>query len=185
MSSKIQAQSTKVWQILTNPETVNTYKNVVTTTWSILKESAILVWLMACLILVLIDWFWTNSIFAGQRVRVWVNSFDEPNTNQIASNVGKQLLSASKLSVASSISNARALLGLPEKKEPVLELSTQKTPEQVSGAVMPSPAVSPVSTPAPTTISSPESPPFSEPSTFNDSAAPAPVSDVNDDTEES
>lgn len=157
MSSKIQAQSAKVWQILTNPETTNTYKNVVTTTWQILKESAVLLWLILCLILVIIDWFWTNSIFAGRRFRVWVDSFEKSDTDHIASEAGKQLLAASKRSVANSISGARTLLGLPEKKEPALELPPQKEIKKESVSVSPTPsaAPSPAFAPEPTPLPTP------------------------------
>lgn len=145
MSNQISSQATKVWQIISAPDTATTYQQALSVTWTILREAAILVWLVLCLVLVAFDWFWTNSIYAGRRARLWVESFDQQDTNQMASEAGKALVTTSKNSLAFAISQARERLGLPEKQEPVLPV-VEKRPEPVAPVTAPTPTA----TPAPT-----------------------------------
>ena len=44
-------QARKLVDLLFNPETSTTYKNAALLTWEILKESARLVWLLFCVVL--------------------------------------------------------------------------------------------------------------------------------------
>ncbi|HHP7244699.1 MAG TPA: hypothetical protein ACFE0H_08445 [Elainellaceae cyanobacterium] len=184
MSSKIQNQSAKVWQILTNPKTAKTYKDAIVITWNILKETAVLLWLVVCLVLVATDWFWTNSILAGRRSRLWLSSLEGVDTSDLTSEAGKKLLSASKASVLGTISQAREQLGLPQKKEPVLAIPEQKEKEPASAEApspaptyaVPSPTPTPEQTPSPTTPSAapPPSEPPSEPSSSELSSSEPP-----------
>ncbi|MGJ3246095.1 MAG: hypothetical protein ACFE0I_08480 [Elainellaceae cyanobacterium] len=178
MSSKIQNQSAKVWQILANPETAKTYKDAIVITWNILKETAVLLWLVVCLVLVAADWFWTNSILAGRRSRLWLSSLEGVDTSDLTSEAGKKLLSASKASFLGTISQAREQLGLPQKKDPVLAIPEQKEKEPVSAETpsptpayaVPSPTPTPEQTPSPAT---PSAAPLPEPSS---SELPSPES---------
>lgn len=142
MSKQISSQANKVWQIVTAPDTAVTYQQALSLTWTIVKEAALLVWLVLCLVLVVFDWFWTNSIYAGRRARLWIESFDQQDTNQMATEAGKALVTTSRNSLAFAISQARERLGLPEKQEPTLPV-IEKQP------ALSEPVASPTPTPTP------------------------------------
>jgi hypothetical protein len=140
MSNQISSQATKLWQTVSAPSTANTYREALTLTWAILRETGTLLWLVLCLGLVAADWFWTNSVDTGRRARLWWNTIDEPNTNRIASEAGRTILEAGKSSVAFTLAQARESLGLPQKAEP-LQLEASKPTATPSG---PTSAASPL-----------------------------------------
>ena len=115
MSQQISSQANKFWQLLTAPGTLDTYRQAVNLTWSILKEAALLIWLVLCLVLVLGDWFWEKSVGLGRQTRMWVSGLQTVNTDQMASSAGKAIVSAGKNSLTYTIAQAREQLGLPGK----------------------------------------------------------------------
>lgn len=115
MSQQISSQANKFWQLLTAPSTLDTYRQAINLTWSILKEAILLIWLVICLVLVLGDWFWEKSVGLGRQTRIWVNGLQTVNTDQMASNAGKAIVSAGKNSLTYTLAQAREQLGLPEK----------------------------------------------------------------------
>ncbi len=121
---KIQAQANKLWQILTNPATGDTYKQFVALTWSILKETGLLLWLAICLVLVLGDWFWKYSFDLGQGVRIWVdNQQTKPETAESGDfwgDTSKSLLEAGKAAADLALSTAKAQLGIEEAPKPTM-----------------------------------------------------------------
>jgi hypothetical protein len=121
MSNQISSQASKVWKTVSDPATVDTYKQAGNLTLAILRETGILLWLIICLGLVAFDWFWANSIAAGQRTRTWVNNLGAQGTQGMAVEARKTIVSVSKTGLASAIAQAREQLGLPEKQQPVLE----------------------------------------------------------------
>lgn len=157
MSNQISSQASKLWQTLSAPTTVDTYRNTITLTWQILKETAILIWLVLCLVLVFFDWIGTVAVLTGRNLRSWFASIQETETDQIASDTGKALIEASKNSISYAISTARTQLGLPEK---------QPLPPPPAPTPAPVPAPASVSVPAPTptpTVSTPTATPKVEP----------------------
>ncbi|NJP12186.1 MAG: hypothetical protein HC866_24235 [Leptolyngbyaceae cyanobacterium RU_5_1] len=116
---RIKAQADTLWKILSEPKTYATYKDAVLITWIILVEAALLVWLVICLGLVVFEWFWNSSIVAGRNFRDWFNNRIEGPSDQIASETGRALLSASKNGLDFTIAAAKSQLGMPveEKKE--------------------------------------------------------------------
>lgn len=125
MSNQIQAQTAKVWQTITDPATANSYKQVVVVTWNIIRETAVLVWLILCLVVVLGDWLWRNSYRAGRNVRNWVTHFKQPDPNQLFSTTGQRLLESGRTSVDRAIAAARSQIGierLPELPEAPIEV---------------------------------------------------------------
>ena len=127
MSSKIQAQATKFWQSIVSADTINAYTKALHVTWTIIKEAAILLWLVVCLVLVVFDWGYDVATSAGRNTRTWWNGLSKVDSNDIASETGKQLVAASKASLSSTISQARSQLGLPNKPaaaEPASKTST-------------------------------------------------------------
>ncbi len=109
---RIKAQANKLWTLVGDPQTTATYQGFVTTTWDILRETALLIWLGLCLFLVVFEWFWHNSLAAGRQSRTWLNSLDGSN-EKIAAETGKALLSAGKSSLDFTITTAKQQLGLP------------------------------------------------------------------------
>jgi DNA-directed RNA polymerase specialized sigma24 family protein len=138
MSNQISAQANKLWQTISAQETIATYRQALSLTGAIVRETAILVWLVLCLALVAIDWFWTSSISAGRQFRTWVDGFDKTDTQQFASEAGKALVSASKSSLLFTVSRAREQLGLPEKQEPTLVLPEKQDLKNLEIAEAPS-----------------------------------------------
>ena len=143
MSQKIQAQATKFWQSVVSADTIGAYAKAIDVTWTIIKEAAILIWLIICLVLVIFDWGYDVSTKAGQNTRAWWDGMSKTDSNDIAAETGKQLLAASKASLTSTISQARGQLGLPNKPKatPAIAPTTEHTQSSPS-----SPATAPKAT---------------------------------------
>ncbi|HEY9646555.1 MAG TPA: hypothetical protein V6C88_09310 [Chroococcidiopsis sp.] len=162
MSKQISAQATKLWQVLSASSTLETYKQTITVTWQILKETALLLWLVVCLVLVAYDWIGTTAVLTGRRLKTWYAQLQNANTDQLASQTGQTLLQVGKTSFASTVALAREQLGLPEKP-PLPEPEPAPIAEPV--AIAPAPTPAPVSAPAPTPapVSVPASPASASP----------------------
>jgi hypothetical protein len=145
MSNQIQTQATKVWQTVFDPETAGTYKKTATTTWTLLKESGYLLWLVVCLVLVAGEWIWKTGYKTGWGVRQWVNNLEKPSTDQLLSSTGKNLLSAGKSGLAIALSTAKDQLGIEYEPEPVEVIPTVKAakPIEEPAKVTPEPATAP------------------------------------------
>lgn len=117
MSTQISAQASKLWQIVSAPSTAEIYQQALAVTVTILRETANLVWLVFCLVLVAFDWFWNNSIALGRKARAWVNRFDSADNSQKASQMGQEIMVAGRSSLDYLIAQAREQLGLPMKSE--------------------------------------------------------------------
>ncbi|MDX2215152.1 MAG: hypothetical protein SFY66_17835 [Oculatellaceae cyanobacterium bins.114] len=154
MSNQISSQASKVWNIVSAPTTGDTYKQTGILTWTILRETGILLWLIVCLVLVAFDWFWTNSIWAGQRTRAWVNDLTSTKSDRLPSEAGKAILTVGKTGFASAIAQAREQLGLPEKPKPIVEEPIVTSPkpqlEAVPTASGPAAPTTPVASVKPT-----------------------------------
>lgn len=113
---RIQAQASKVLQLITSADTFAIYQNAVTVTWKILVEAALLVWLTICLVIVVFEWGWQTSVGIGRNTRAWWDSTlssTEGSGDQVASEAGKALLTAGKNSLDFTITQAKSQLGLP------------------------------------------------------------------------
>lgn len=150
MSNQISSQASKVWSIVSAPTTGDTYKQTGALTWTIIRETGILIWLVICLGLVAFDWFWTNSIWAGQRTRNWVDNLTSTGSDRLPSEAGKAILTVGKTGLASAIAQAREQLGLPQKQEPVVsEPSPSPKPKLTSTPVATSVASGPAAPASP------------------------------------
>lgn len=149
---RIQAQANKLWQIISSPSTAKTYQQALALTWSLLKETGQLLWLVLCLGLVAGDWFWKKSYKAGQDTRVWIDTLQTKATtpdpeNEAAdkatsaanflSETGKSLLSAGQNSVTLALNTAKAQLGM-EIKAPPAKPASVATPPASPKVVAPS-----------------------------------------------
>ncbi len=140
---RLKAQAAKLVQLLLAADTFAAYQKALQITWEIIKETALLIWLVICLVLVLGDWFWKTATQLGQNTRSWFTSLQEVSSDQVATETGKALLTAGTSTLSFTLNKAREQLGLPIPEEP---------PAPV--AVVPPPAPQP--TPAPK-VESPKS----------------------------
>lgn len=119
MSQQIQTQAAKLWQTVQDPETAETYRKTGLVTWTLIKETGYLLWLVVCLVLVLGEWIWKSGYRAGWNFRDWINSLERPTTDRLLSETGKSLLTAGKTGVAIALSTAKDQLGIETEPEPV------------------------------------------------------------------
>ncbi len=164
MFSHITTQADKVRQAVFHPDTAATYQKAGTLTWTIIKETGYLLWLVICIGLVLGEWIWKNSYTAGQSARVWVNNLEKKedaapsaSMDQVLSDTGKKLLAVGKSGALKAIATAKDQLGIaPEPAAPAAPVAKPPAPAPVSQA---SASAAPVSTapptPAPTIPTSP------------------------------
>lgn len=114
---RIKAQADRLRTLVLAPKTYAVYKNFVTTTWAILRETGLLLWLSLCLFLVVFEWFWHTSLATGRNTRTWFNHLEGSN-EQLAAETGKALLSAGKNSLDFTIATAKQQLGLASEATP-------------------------------------------------------------------
>jgi hypothetical protein len=114
MSNRFSAQLSKLQHLLAAPETFAAYRQVVTVTYSIIKECMVLAWLTVCLVLVLFDWISTITVATGQRSKDLLENLKETNSEDFAAETGKSILSAGKAGIAYTVSQAKEQLGLSE-----------------------------------------------------------------------
>lgn len=134
MTHRIQLQAGRVWQSLSSPETRQTYQSAGAATWTILKESGLLLWLVACLVLVMLDWGTGAAIAAGRSSREAIAQVGRIEPDAAIANTKQSLLSAGRNGVTGALAQARAQIGLPQKSETVAE-ATAPLPEAASSAV--------------------------------------------------
>jgi hypothetical protein len=152
MSNQISAQANKLWQIVSAPDTASTYQKTITVTWQILKETALLLWLVVCLVLVLFDWIGSTAVKLGQQTKTWFDNLQSSNTDQMASEAGKSLLEVGKTGITSAVSLARGQLGLPEKPAtpaPAPMASSKPAPAPAPVPAPPPAVAPPAATPSP------------------------------------
>ncbi|MDJ0705549.1 MAG: hypothetical protein QNJ46_19915 [Leptolyngbyaceae cyanobacterium MO_188.B28] len=150
---RIQAQAAKLVRLLFSSDTAAIYQKTLTRTWDILKESAILLWLIFCLIFVLADWLWKSSIQLLANLKAWYSGIEDTSANTLLSATGKAIVSAGEASVGYVLSQARDQLGIEAPPKPAKQ-STAKPTESSKPAV--SPAKSPsADSPAPAATQKP------------------------------
>jgi len=119
---RIQVQASKLWDLLFDEETAETYQKTLNLTGTILKEFAQLIWLTLISVFVFGAWFSDTSVKAGKSIRDWVdnNGSDLPNAeSKPVSETGKDLLAKGRTSVNQLLNQAREQLGLePQALEP-------------------------------------------------------------------
>ena len=187
---RIQTQASKLWDILFDEETAQTYQTALSLTGDILKESAQLIWLVLCSFFVFGAWFGDASMKTGKGVRDWVDQKDavlpNPDAPKVgASQKGKSLLDSSRESAANLLAKAREELGLdpnaplaaPREDSPVAKLVTpseEKTSSApaatASSTTTSSAASSSTTTSSPSASSTTTSSPAAEPVAATDSS---------------
>lgn len=135
---RVKSQAAVVSRLLFAPETASSYQKVLVLTGQILKEVALLLWLLICSIFVLIAWIGETAISSGQSARDWWQAQQNSSAdgNQTAAATGKAILDVSQNGVGFLLNQAREQLGL-EKKE--IEKPTKPASPAPKPAVTPAP----------------------------------------------
>ncbi|MGF1512443.1 MAG: hypothetical protein ACFB5Z_01925 [Elainellaceae cyanobacterium] len=127
MTQRIRQQAQQVWQALSGADTRQAYGTAVAHTWTILRESSLLLWLLACLVLVAFDAGAATAIAAGRTSRTVMGRLGEAKPDAIAANAKQTLLTAGKTGLANTLTQAREQLRLPQKA--VAQPATATRPE--------------------------------------------------------
>ncbi|MGB3614657.1 MAG: hypothetical protein WBA10_12760 [Elainellaceae cyanobacterium] len=117
MTQRIRLQAQQFWQALAGSKTRQSYRSALTTTWTIIREGSLLLWLLICLVLVAFDWGTATAIAAGRASRDAVSRLDNIQSDTIVADTKQTLLSVGKTSVAATLAQARGQLGLPSAPE--------------------------------------------------------------------
>jgi hypothetical protein len=131
---KIKAQAGKVGQLVFAGETSSTYGKALTLTWDILRETALLVWLVVCLVFVGGEWFWHTAIGLGAKARAWyegLSQTDDSGEAKSFTDMGQSLLTAGENGATFLLYQAKKQLGLDA------EPPTPKTPVKKSAPAAP------------------------------------------------
>ncbi|MGK7906614.1 MAG: hypothetical protein AB4040_05205 [Synechococcus sp.] len=129
-NNKVQPQLQKLWNVVSSQRTRDAYVETAAVTVEIAKETAVLLWYVVLLVLVGSDALITFGRKTVHNVRLMVGGLDNSKSMQdIASDTGQALVTASQNTLATAIAQARNQLGLPEKIEPELPPLPAKQPE--------------------------------------------------------
>ncbi|NJL46061.1 MAG: hypothetical protein HC922_10850 [Leptolyngbyaceae cyanobacterium SM2_3_12] len=170
---KIKAQASTVSQVLLSAETGRIYKQALTRTWDIIRETSLLLWLVICLTFVGGEWLYRTAVKLGRNTRAWYSDLGKESAvatpggePQTMGSTGQALLDTVQSGTAYLLNQARQQLGIkPSEAVPPASASTS--------APVPTPA--PTSTAAPETkvVSAPSMPttPAAEPSAKDDEEA--------------
>ena len=140
MSNQIQTQAAKVWETIAAPETGATYQKTGVLTWTILKETGLLLWLIVCLVLVAGEWIWKTGYRTGYGFRDWLNNFERPSPDRLLSATGQSLLDVGKTGFSSVLVTAKNQLGIEVEPEPIAAPVVSAPPAPAAPGSTPAPA---------------------------------------------
>ncbi|MEO1593303.1 MAG: hypothetical protein AAFU71_18715 [Cyanobacteria bacterium J06632_22] len=123
---KLQAQASKLWQLLFDPETAATYQKTLSLTGVILKETALLLWLFFCSIFVLGAWLGKTGLAWGRDTRTWIDSQSqsEADSGATAAATGQAILDAGQSGAYFLLDKAYEQLGLDKPERPAKPVAT-------------------------------------------------------------
>ena len=160
---RIQEQASKLWDLLFDDETAETYQNALNLTGTLLKEFAQLIWLTLISVFVFGAWFSDTTVKAGKSIRDWVDNkgVDAPVAEgKPIGETSKDLLEKGRTSVNQLLNQAREQLGLePQALAPRPTVSSPAVPSQ--NASPSADAVQPAETAVPAAA---QKPPAAQPS---------------------
>ncbi|ASC69711.1 uncharacterized protein XM38_006400 [Halomicronema hongdechloris C2206] len=175
----IKDQASKVSQLLFAADTAATYQKAFRLTWDILRETAVLLWLVICLVFVGADWFWRTAVRLGRQTRNWYEGFTRSSSeDKSLQGMGQAVISAGQSSTTFLLTKARQRLGVKEP-EPLPE-PVAKAPPATDTQADPKFSTTASTT---TTIPSKSPEPDVEPDTGSD-ADPASEEDELDDADD-
>ena len=173
---QIQLQASKLWDLIFSEETGETYQKTLSLTGTILKESALLIWLIICSV------FGDASMKTGNGLRTWIERQNNPSLapaedKKPLAETGKALLANGRSGFDNFLNTAREQLGLePVEPTPMRKPSFKAAASKPAAApAAAKPKASSVPSPAPATSAPAQSAP---------SAATSPTSEVIAEEEE-
>lgn len=150
---KIKGQAAKVGELVFASETGAAYQKTLGLTWNILRETAILLWLVVCLLFVGVEWFWQTATTLGKKARSWYETLSQPSPQEEKSfgEIGQSLWDTVQSGAAVLLYQAKQQLGIDA--EPPAPPAPKPTPPP---APEPPPSAVAPSVPAPPSVSAPE-----------------------------
>lgn len=111
---QIQAQASKLWDLLFAPETAKIYQKTLALTWDILRESARLIWLVICFVFVFGAWASETVLQTSYGLRNWVEAQTSDSGSTSLPAMSKSLLASSQNGAAHLLDHARSQLGMQQ-----------------------------------------------------------------------
>ncbi len=115
MSNPIKDKATDWWKLISSKETADSYKNFFKLTWTILKETALMIWLLLCFVLVSIGWVWNNSSKVSESVSELRSKVDQKPDGNVMAEAAVRFWEASQTGASNALATARKQLNLPEQ----------------------------------------------------------------------
>ncbi len=157
MITVIQSQAAKLLKILTSATTLETYKQALSLTWTIIQETGRLLWLLSCAVLVGFAWLLGTSLWAGKTFRTWTTQLEQPSAGSVSMNdrilqLRDGFVTASKTSMNLALTTAMGQLGITETPKVIQDVmpTTDSTASSVSPTSLPA-----VTAPAPAPVQPP------------------------------
>lgn len=184
---RIQEQASKLWDLLFDDETADTYQKALNLTGTLLKEFAQLIWLTLISVFVFGAWFSDTSVKAGKSIRDWIDNRDSdvPGVeSKPVAETSKDLLEKGRTSVNQLLNQAREQLGLEPQElavKPAVETSASAKPaEKPAPMAAQKPPVSAQPAAATAQAQKPAPAPTARPAASPNKPAPAPQVDSDE-----
>ena len=158
MTTILQTQAAKLWSILTDAATLNAYQQTLSITWIILIETARLLWLVLCVVLVGLAWVLGAGFWAGKSFRTWITTIEQPSTEPMLSQFSKGMLTTSKNGVNLALTNAMKQLGMSETPKLIQDVLPKTESETSPSPSLPNEVTKPAPKSAPAAVSEPTPP---------------------------
>jgi type IV secretory pathway TrbL component len=129
---RVKSQAAVVSQLLFDPKTAGMYKDVLALTGKIIKEVALLAWLLICSVLVFGAWFSDTAVGAGRNARAWwqAQQAESVDGSQAATATGQAFLDVSQNGASFLLDKAREQLGLEKVERPAKKSSADAVKSQ-------------------------------------------------------
>lgn len=111
--TRLKEQFQTLWALLVSAETLTAYRQVVTVTGRIVKETLVLLWLVLCLGIVALEWVGRSAIAVGQWSRGAIHRAQDLSGDRVVADTGEALKTASVGSLRFALDQAKVQLGLP------------------------------------------------------------------------
>jgi hypothetical protein len=142
---KIKDQASKVGQLVFAAETGEAYRQTLLLTWKILRETALLIWLIICLVFVGAEWFWNTAIALGQKARAaYTGLTQQSSEEQSFESISKSLLITGENSAAFLLYQAKQQLGIKADPPEPKTVTPTPAPKPSTAPEAPKPSMPPV-----------------------------------------
>ncbi|MBO9999654.1 MAG: hypothetical protein J7641_11725 [Cyanobacteria bacterium SID2] len=129
---KLKTQFTRVGELLFSSNTGETYSKALSLTWNILKETAILLWMVFCLVFLVFVWGWGYATQISSNAKVWYDNQGKKGSENLLGDAGKALVAAGSSSAAFAVSQAKEQLGIHNDPTPIKPIEPLPANETVT-----------------------------------------------------